>query len=128
MEPMSRREDERMIDMNTTTERLAGGIHIVAVAGELDVYTVPALERELLAAVGGGAEAVIVDLTECEFLDSTALGVLLSARAALADSLGGLSLVIREGNILRVFKMAGCETLFAIHATRAAAMNGGPFP
>jgi anti-sigma B factor antagonist len=125
MEPMSCREDERMIDMNTTTERLAGGIQIVSVAGELDVYTVPALERELLAAVGGGAEAVIVDLTECEFLDSTALGVLLSARTALADSHDGLSLVIRDRNILRVFEIAGGETLFAIHATRAAAMNGG---
>lgn len=114
-----------MIDMNTKTDRLADGIHVVSVAGELDIYTVPAFERELVAAVGGGAERVIVDLTECEFLDSTALGVLLSARTALADSHGGLPLVIRDRNILRVFQIAGCETLFAMHATRAAAMNGG---
>jgi hypothetical protein len=48
-----------------------------------------------------------------------------ASRAALADSPGGLSLVTRNRNVLRVFEIAGCETLFAIHATRAAAMNGG---
>lgn len=115
-----------MIDLKTKTERFADGTYVVSIAGELDLYTAPTFERELSSALGGGAEAIVVDLTACEFFDSTALGVLLRIRKGLADSPTVLSLVTPDrSSIRRVLEITGCDELFPTHATRVAALNGG---
>ena len=54
----------------------------VALSGELDLAGAPAAQRLLIAALTGGAEAVVVHLDEVEFIDSTGLRVLLAATDA----------------------------------------------
>ena len=89
-------EDERMIDLETKRELLEdGGTCVVSVAGELDLSTAPRFKRTLLAALDDAPASVIVDLTECEFVDSSALNILIGARQRLAgDGVSvGLSIV-----------------------------------
>jgi anti-sigma B factor antagonist len=120
-------EDERMIDLETKGELLeGGGTCVVSVAGELDLSTAPRFKRTLLAALGNAPASVIVDLTECEFIDSSALNILIGARQRLAgDGVSvGLSIVTPSPTIRKVFEITGLATLFAIHPSRAAAMNG----
>jgi anti-sigma B factor antagonist len=114
-----------MIDLETDTELLGDGTCVVSVAGELDLYTAPRFEEELRAAFSAGPSAVIVDLTKCEFIDSTALGVLMRTKKALAASADALSLVTSDHNIRKIFELTGLDRMFAIHGSRAAAMNGG---
>ena len=113
------------LELETKTEQLADGTYVVSVAGELDMHTTPAFERELHGALDDGPEALIVDLSACEFFDSTALGVLIGVRKAVADSARALALVAPDAGIRRVFELTGCDELFSLHATRVAAMNGG---
>jgi anti-sigma B factor antagonist len=105
---------------------------LVSVAGELDMHSAPDLERELRAALDGGAEVVIVDLAKCDFIDSTALGVLVSTRKELEPTGGRISLIASDSNIRRVFEITGFDRMFTIHATRAASIgattNGGAPP
>jgi anti-sigma B factor antagonist len=70
---------------------------------------------------------VVIDLTECEFIDSSALNVLVGARKRLdGDGVSvGLSIVTPRPTIRKVFEITGLDPLFAIHPSRAAAMNGG---
>ena len=114
-----------MIDLRTTTELSGDGSRVISVAGELDLYTAPELKPALMAASGGGPGAVIVDLTECTFIDSTALGILVKAKKALAAEAIELSLVTSDRNILRVFEITGLDRVFTIHPTRPEAAAGG---
>jgi anti-sigma B factor antagonist len=113
-----------LIDLHITTELLGDGSRVIAVAGELDLYTAPQLTPELMAPSSGGRGAVIVDLTECTFLDSTALGVLANAKKAFVPKGVELSLVISDRNILKVFEITGLNRVFTIHPTRAEAVAG----
>jgi anti-sigma B factor antagonist len=120
-------EDERMIDLETKSELLEDGTCVVSVAGELDMCTAPRFKQTLLGALGNAPASVIVDLTECEFIDSSALGILIGAHKRLdGDGVSvGLSIVTPNPTIRKVFEITGLDTLFAIHPSRAAAMNGG---
>jgi anti-anti-sigma factor len=69
-------ENERMIDLETKSELLEGGTCVVSVAGVLDMATAPRFKQTLLGALGDVPASVIIDLTECEFIDSSALGIL----------------------------------------------------
>jgi anti-sigma B factor antagonist len=114
-----------MTEFRAETELLADETPVVSVAGELDMYTAPAFEEELLKVANSGAGRIVVDLSECEFLDSTALEVLVRVRKRLGEHDDRLLLVASHRNIVKVFEITGLDRAFTIVATRASALNGG---
>jgi len=112
-----------MIELETETERLVDGTCVVSIAGELNLYTAPRLEQALLGPLSDGTRAVIVDLTKCEFIDSTALGILLGANKQLRKAAGALLLVGVEHNIRKMLEITGLDGMLSIHPSRAAALN-----
>lgn len=105
----------------TEAIRLANGTRVLSVAGTVDIATAGELERSLAPE----PTALIVDLTECEFVDSSVAGPLVGAHKRLAADSGPLALVSADERILRVFKITGLDRLLAIYPTRAAALRGG---
>jgi anti-sigma B factor antagonist len=87
---------------------------IVRLAGELDLYNATKVRDALADAAADGPKRVIVDLSEVEFIDSTALGVLIEARTRLADRKGfilaGPGLETR-----RALEISGLDRHFAVH-------------
>ncbi|HKC21052.1 MAG TPA: STAS domain-containing protein [Gaiellaceae bacterium] len=67
-----------------------GDACVVSLAGELDLYNAPEVREALTNACGDSAVRVVVDLSEVEFIDSTALGVLIEARTLLNNRRGFL--------------------------------------
>ncbi len=63
---------------SVVSERRGSGWQIVA-RGELDIATVPSLERDLLAAEQTDADTIVLDLSGLSFIDSTGLKLLLDA-------------------------------------------------
>lgn len=63
---------------SVVSERRGSGWRIVA-RGELDIATVPSLERDLLAAEQTDADTIVLDLSGLSFIDSTGLKLLLDA-------------------------------------------------
>jgi anti-sigma B factor antagonist len=113
--------------MNTfsvETELLPDDTRVVAVAGELDLYTAPPFEEQILDALDTGTARIVVDLSACEFLDSTALGILVKARKRLGDQERRLVLVATDHNIVKVFQITGLDRTFTIVPTRESALNG----
>ena len=55
-------------------------VYVVRVAGEVDMSHEDELRAELRAAVEADANGIVVDLTECEFIDSSAIRALLLSR------------------------------------------------
>ncbi len=99
------------------------GVPVVAVSGEVDVYSAPALKESLTELLQGGASTVIVDLTDVGFLDSTGLGALVEARSATTEAGGALALVCNQDRILKLFSITGLDGVFSLHPTVDAAVT-----
>ncbi len=107
--------------------QLEDGIRVIAVRGELDLSTAPELEGPLDEAVAAGDASVLVDLTECEFIDSTGIALIVRAWQRLdraADGNGDGQVVICSYNdqVRRVLEITGLELSISIHGTRDEAL------
>ena len=89
-----------------------GDACIVRLAGELDLYNAHAVREALVQACADGPERVIVDLSEVEFIDSTALGVLIDAHRKLE---GGLRVACPQDPIRRALQISGIDRHLKVH-------------
>lgn len=77
----------------------------LAVAGEIDAHTAPALAAALVAAVD--TDPLVVDLSEVEFLDSSGLRVLIEAHQQRVADGRTLTLARPSKAVSRLFEVAG---------------------
>lgn len=91
-----------------------GDLPVLRVSGELDIYTASRLKEAVLAALNGGAASLAIDLTAVQFLDSTGLQVLMSAKKRTAERGGDVYLIGISGQIRRVFTLLSLERIFKI--------------
>ena len=91
------------MELEISTADLGGGVVTVAVAGEVDLYTAPALKAALGETIDGGARNVLVDLSRATFIDSTTLGVLMGAVKRLRPAGGELAIACSDPNIRKIF-------------------------
>ena len=97
------------------TER--NGSTVLAVRGEVDVYTAPRLREKLVELVSEGRYNLVVDLEAVDFLDSTGLGVLVEGLKRVKTREGELAIVATHDKILKIFDITGLNKAFPIHAT-----------
>jgi anti-sigma B factor antagonist len=94
-------------------ERRNGSV-VVSLAGELDLYNAPALRTALLAECATAPDRLVVDLAAVEFVDSTALGVLIEARRRLGRD-DGFLLASPGMETRRALKISGLDKHFGVH-------------
>jgi anti-sigma B factor antagonist len=94
---------------------------VISIAGELDLATAPQLKWRLVDALEAGLGAIVVDLGDVTFMDSTALGVLVGVRRGL-DVGARLAIVCTHPGVLNIFQVAGLDGAFDIFATRDEAL------
>jgi len=93
-------------------EERAGAI-VLVLAGELDLYNAAELRAALEEAIGSGARRIVVDMAEVEFVDSTALGVLIEARAKVGEN--GLLLAAPGTETRRTLEVSGLDRHLSVH-------------
>ena len=87
------------------------------------------LRGELRTAIAAGAKGIVVDLTECEFIDSSGVRALLLSREA-QNSKGDaerLAVAASSDPILRILAVMGIDRVIPIRPTieeAAAALSG----
>jgi anti-sigma B factor antagonist len=89
---------------------------VIAVSGDLDLSTAPRLKWMLLDSLEAGHSHLVVDLSLCTFMDSTALGVLIGVNRNL-DVGARLAIVCARANVLKIFELSGMDGAFAILPT-----------
>ena len=105
----------------TLSTRTAGPFEIIAVGGEIDVYTAPKLRERITELVDQGNLDIIIDLEKVEFMDSTGLGVLVGGLKRVRTHEGSLELVCTQERLLKIFRITGLGKVFAIHGSQAEA-------
>ncbi|TML35431.1 MAG: STAS domain-containing protein [Actinobacteria bacterium] len=104
------------------TEKIGDDSYVIALSGEVDLYTAPEFKQQLLDVIGKGAKDVIVDFSKTTFIDSTTLGVLVGGVKRLRPNEGQLSLVCSDRNITKIFEITGLDRVFTIYPTREEAL------
>src|SRR5215207_2076122 len=98
--------------------------HVVAVTGEIDLFTAPEFKQRVAAPIDAGRTLVIVDLTETTFIDSSSLGVLIGAHRRLLRLQGRLVVVCSNDAIVKTFRITGLDGVFTIVGRMDEALNG----
>ena len=89
-----------------------GDAAVVVPTGELDYGSAPALEASLARAFGEAPGQVVLDLRELEFIDSSGLRTLLTARRQAEDAGQQFSLVAGHRGLERTLEIAGVHKVF----------------
>jgi anti-anti-sigma factor len=89
---------------------------VVHLAGELDLYNAHQVREALLACCEEQPERLVVDLAAVEFIDSTALGVLVEARSRMTDR-QAFTLAAPGAETRRALEVSGLDKHFAVCAS-----------
>jgi len=89
--------------------------------GEVDVYTAPKLKQQLVELIESGCINVVVDLGGVAFIDSSGLGVLVSALRRARERDGAVRIVCTRDNVLKIFRITGLDKVFPIFSNMAEA-------
>ena len=110
------------MNFDVKTEKVDESTYVIALAGEVDLYTAPEFKQQLLDVIGAGGKDVVVDFSDTTFIDSTTLGVLVGGVKRLRAQDGRLSLVCSDRNIRKIFEITGLDRVFTIYPTRDEAL------
>jgi anti-sigma B factor antagonist len=109
-------------------EALEDGVLAFTVDGELDLNTAPQLDEPLEAALSADDGAsVLIDLSGCEFIDSTGIALIVRAwqrvdRDGGGEGSGRLVICCSNDQVQRLLKITGVESSISMHGDRDSAL------
>lgn len=96
-------------------------VTVVTIHGEIDAHTADQVRSAVDAAISPGTQ-LVVDLSRVTFMDSTGLGVFVTALKHLRENEGSLDLIITSPRVMKVFELTGLDVVIPIHEDREAAL------
>ena len=109
-------------DFSAWDEQVDDATHVVSVRGEIDIFTAPEFKERIAGAIDAGRDLVVVDLNGTTFIDSSSLGVLISAHRRLTARDGRLVIACEVKAVLNTFKITGLDGVLEIVPTRDDAL------
>jgi anti-anti-sigma factor len=105
------------------TEPAGDAVDVVVLSGEHDLGTVPVV-REALDAAAAAEKAVLIDLCNATFVDSSLLGAVLESRRLAIEAGRGFAVACtgEAEPVRRVLEVTGLAEELPVHATRAEAL------
>jgi anti-sigma B factor antagonist len=101
------------------------GVAILVLEGEHELFTATKLQRTLDALVDD-ANAVVVDLSQATFLDSSVVAVLLRARDRAREDNVQFAVVIDDSTgeaVRRMFEITGLDNILPVVHSRGEAFS-----
>lgn len=88
---------------------------LIRASGYLDVSTSPRLREKILEVAGDAPALVVLDLGPVEFIDSSALGVILNGWKLLQGEGSSLTVVSPQERITKVFEITALNLSIKLH-------------
>lgn len=104
-------------------EETSDEVAVIMADGYVDFDAAPALKQNILRQIDEGSRHLVIDLSAADFIDSTAIGVLVGALKRLQDCNGSLALVCTNDNIRNVFEIVGLDDMIPMHRSRDDAIS-----
>lgn len=109
------------MDLVIRTIQADGERGVVAVQGDLDLFTAPTVRNHFIDLIAAGHHHLVIDLDGVEFLDSTGIGVLVGVLRRARASGGSVRLVCTNGRIRWLLGITGVSKDLPTFDTYAAA-------
>jgi anti-anti-sigma factor len=104
---------ETLIELGQLTLRSdrEGEIHTICLIGELDLATTDPVQAELERVEATDAAAIVLDLSDLTFMDSTGVRLLVNAQARSRADSNRLTLLRGRAAVQRVLELTGVAAL-----------------
>ena len=94
--------------------RTVGDAVVLTVRGEVDIANKGRMHTALERAMDDAERAVVVDLSNVRFMDSTGLALMLNAARRLTRRRVGFAIACPDGPVRRAFDVTGLDECFKI--------------
>lgn len=103
---------------------MEGGLLVVSVIGELDQSTAPDLREALASSLAQPTAPVLVNLSDCDFIDSTGLSLLVEAKRRLEEEELRFGVCCPDADVQRLLELTGIDRALGLYDTRDEAVSG----
>jgi anti-sigma B factor antagonist len=110
--------------MAFTANRVASGVTVVVVEGQLIVANRQELKQLMQESVDRGDRKFLLDFTNTAYVDSSGLGALVSISKKVREVGGDLRLAGLNEDLRSLFELTKLDTLFTISETTSEALAG----
>ena len=97
---------------------------VVAVSGEVDLYSSPSMREAVLSALSKKSPNVVVDLSGVSYMDSSGIATLVEGLQAARRIKGRLVLAGLTDRVREVFELARLQSVFELSPSVDAALHG----
>ncbi|UCH34990.1 MAG: STAS domain-containing protein [Armatimonadota bacterium] len=113
---------DRQTDVDLSSRRLGERTAVLCIGGEVDLYNTPQLKEQIQSLIEGGVRHLLVDLSDTQYLDSTALGALIGALKRLRERDGDLRLACPPPRIRKLLEITRLMKVFEVRDDVARAL------
>jgi anti-sigma B factor antagonist len=106
------------------SDKSEAGLLTVRVVGELDQSTAPDLREALEPSLHSPAGAILVDLTDCDFIDSTGLSLLVETKRRLEEQQERFGICCPDDDVRRLLELTGIDQALGLYGSRDEAVKG----
>jgi anti-sigma B factor antagonist len=99
------------------TEREMRGASVIEIAGELDIATSPRVRQILSDAARDQERPLVIDLTRCQFIDSTGLATLLHGAKPAQNGESNVALVCVPGEVRKLLELTAIDRTIPVYET-----------
>jgi anti-sigma B factor antagonist len=115
-------QSERRMVMELSTQEYKR-VAVVEISGRIDAARAPDLEAELQELLSKGHQNLILDMAKVEFVSSSGLRVMLTARKSAQKSGGDLSIAQPSERVKDTLDIAGLDVIFKTYEDRETAIG-----
>jgi anti-sigma B factor antagonist len=109
----------------TITVDNVDGVPVIRAAGELDLATVPEMRAVVNEVAERQPRAIVFDFRRIVYLDSSGLGILVSAKKRLGAYRGEVIVVTQQGSVLKALSLSGLDQIIRVYPTEEAYRGAG---
>jgi anti-anti-sigma factor len=93
------------------------GIPVVRATGELDLATIPELRAVMHEVTSREPRTLIFDFSGISYLDSSGLGILVSAKRRLGAYSGEVIVITDQSSVLKALALSGLDQILRVFHT-----------
>ena len=105
------------------TEDVVRGAWVITIVGELDIATSPKVRELLSEAARDGERPLVIDLSACDFVDSTGLATLLHGAKPAQNGESNVALVCVGGEVRKLLELTAIDRTIPVYETLDSAIE-----